>query len=61
MTEPITLSCFSTKGSVGKTTLTANLSYLSLPISINPYWLIMPIGFVVGMAFFQAKYLKKYL
>lgn len=37
------------------------LLYLSLPISINPYLLILPIGFVAGMAFFQAKYLKKYL
>lgn len=37
------------------------LIYLSLPISINPYWLIFPISFVAIMIFLQAKYLKKYL
>lgn len=37
------------------------LVYLSLPISINPYWLMVPIAFVALMVFLQAKYLKKYL
>lgn len=35
MTAPITLSCFSTKGGVGKTTLTANLSAVLADIGLR--------------------------
>lgn len=37
------------------------MTYLALPVSINPYWLVLPIFCMAILMFLQAKYLKKYL
>lgn len=37
------------------------LLYLSSPIAIATYWMLIPVFFVSCMIYFQAKYLKKYL
>ncbi len=35
--------------------------YLCLPVSVSPYWSILPITLIGTLVFLQAKYLKKYL